>query len=139
MDPHILHRHVNHDVQILSDWCKASQLSVNPSKTKYILFSRAGGRTAHDRSIYINDEKIEQEHTTKFIGLYIYMSNFHVNITLNVARTKSQKGPYAIHSSKHILSQRHLKILYHCLIHPHLLYGIRIWGQCKPHIYIYVD
>ena len=24
----------------LTDWCKANQLSVNPSKTKYIIFSR---------------------------------------------------------------------------------------------------
>ena len=71
MDPHMMCRHVYHDLQISSDWPKANQLSVNPSKTKFILFSRGGGRTAHDLSIYINDEKLEQVHTTKFLGLNI--------------------------------------------------------------------
>ena len=67
MDLHILYRHVNHDLQILNDWFKDNQLSVNPSKTKFKLLSRGGGRTGHDLSIYINDEKLEQVHTTKFL------------------------------------------------------------------------
>ena len=72
MDSHIMYRHVNHDLQILNDWFKAiNQLSINPSKTKFILFSRGGDRTTHDLSIYINDEKLEQVQTTKFLGLYI--------------------------------------------------------------------
>ena len=127
VDPHILYRHVNHDLQILNDWFKANQLSVNPSKT-FILFSRGGDRTAHDLSIYINDEKLEQVQTTKFLGLYIDEKlswEYHIEH----CKSKVSKGVYAINSSKHILSQRHLKILYYSLIHPHLLYGIRLWGN----------
>ena len=112
----------------LNDWFKANQLSVNPSKTKFILFSRGGDRTAHDLSIYINDEKLEQVQTTKFLGLYIDEKlswEYHIEH----CKSKVSKGVYAINSSKHILSQRHLKILYYSLIHPHLLYGIRLWGN----------
>ena len=31
--------------------------------------------------------------------------------------------------SKHILGQKHPQILYYSLVHPYLLYGIRLWGS----------
>ena len=45
-DPNTMHRQVNFDLKTLTDWFKANQLSVNPSKTKSILFKRSG---------YVND------------------------------------------------------------------------------------
>ena len=56
MDPHMMYSHVNHDMRVVNDWFKANQLSVNPSKPKCVLFSRGGGRTAHELSIYIMTE-----------------------------------------------------------------------------------
>ena len=35
-----LYHQVNYDLDILYDWFTTNQLSANPSKTKYILFSR---------------------------------------------------------------------------------------------------
>ena len=37
-----MHDKVNTDLYTLNDWFRANQLSVNPSKTKYILFSKYG-------------------------------------------------------------------------------------------------
>ena len=46
-DPNTMYRQVNFDLMTLTDWLKANQLSVNPSKTtKSILFKRSG---------YVND------------------------------------------------------------------------------------
>ena len=55
------------------------------------------------------------------------MNNNLGDIIMNTARAKSQKGCHKL--SKHILSQRYLKILYYSLIHTRLLYGIRLWGN----------
>ena len=35
-----LYRSVNSDLNTLDDWFRANQLSVNPTKTKYILFAK---------------------------------------------------------------------------------------------------
>ena len=64
-----LYHQVNYDLDILDDWVKANQLSANPSKTKYILFSRRDTASEHDLDLLIDDEKLERVHCTKFLLL----------------------------------------------------------------------
>ena len=40
-------------------------------------------------------------------------------------------GIYAINASKHTLSMIHLNILYHSLVDPHLINGLRLWGNAN--------
>ena len=70
-DPNTMYREVNFDLKTLTDWFKANQLSVNPSKTKSILFKRS--RYVNDINDYlcIETEPIELVQVTKFLGLYI--------------------------------------------------------------------
>ena len=53
-----LYHQVNYDLDILDDWFKANQLSANPSKTKYIIFSRRDTASEHDLDLLIDDEKL---------------------------------------------------------------------------------
>ena len=39
------------------------------------------------------------------------------------------QGTFAINSSKHILNEKHLKILYYSLVYPYIHYGIMLWGN----------
>ena len=123
-----LYHQVNYDLDILDDWFKANQLSVNPSKTKYILFSRRDTASEHDLDLLIDDEKLERVHCTKFLGLFID-EHFIWDHHIEHCKKKVSRGVYAINMSKHLLSQRHLKTLYYSLIHPYLFYGIRLWGN----------
>ena len=99
-------------------------MCVNPSKTKYILFSRRDTASEHDLDLLIDDEKLERVHCTKFLG-----EHFILDHHIEHCKKKISRGVYAINMSKHLLSQRHLKTLYYSLIHPYLLYGIRLWGN----------
>ena len=44
-------------------------------------------------------------------------------------RKKILQGTFAINTTKHILSEKHLKILYYSLVYPYLHYGILLWGN----------
>jgi hypothetical protein len=48
---------------------------------------------------------------------------------IKYCKNKLSSGLYAINSSKHILSREHLRSLYYTLIHPHLTYGLLLWGS----------
>ncbi len=60
---------LNFDLSNLNYWFRANQLSVNPSKTKYILFLKnKPGANIH---LYIENEKLERVNHTKILGLFI--------------------------------------------------------------------
>ena len=58
------------DLSTLDDWLRANQLSVNPTKTKYILFAKRPNLT-DEYSLFINDETLDKVKSTKFLGLHI--------------------------------------------------------------------
>ena len=66
-----LYIQVHFDLKTLTDWFKANQLSVNPSKTKSILFMRSGYVNDINDYLCIETEPIELVQVTKFLGLYI--------------------------------------------------------------------
>ena len=133
VDSPTMYQHVNSDLGVLNDWFRANQLSVNPSKTKYLLFSTRGKYIVANNDLFIDNEKLERVKTT--VGCII---DQHLSWEYHVEHSRKMlsKGLYAINMSKHILSQDHLKIIYYSLIHPYLLYGIVLWGNTyQKHIH----
>ena len=122
-----LYERAKNDLLCLSDWFRANKLSVNASKTKYMMFS--GSNTANYRdTLSINGVELEQVNYIKFLGLVIDDKlQWHHHI--EHCRKKVSSGIYAMNSVKNIVTCEHLRILYFSLVHPYLLYGISIWGN----------
>ena len=113
-----LYERAKNDLLCFSDWFRANKLSVNASKTKYMMFS--GSNTANDRdTLSINGVELEQVN-------YIKMQWRH---HIEHCRKKVSSGIYAMNNVKNIVTCEHLIILYFSLVHPYLLYGISIWGN----------
>ena len=133
-DPNTMYRQVNFDLKTLTDRFNANQLSVNPSKAKSILFKRSGYVNDINDCLCIETEPIELVQVTKFLGLYI---DEHLTWQHHIdhCKTKASCGVYAINMCKHILSDKTLKMLYYSLVHPYIIYGIRLWGNAyQKHI-----
>ena len=71
---------------------------------------------------------LERVKTTKFVGVY-FDENFTWEYHVDHCRNKMLQGTFAINSSKHILNEKHLKILYYSLVYPYIHYGIMLWGN----------
>ena len=124
---------INNDLNSLEDWFKANKLSLNISKTHYMIFPWQ--LTKHENlSLKINNEIINQVNKVKFLGMIID-ENLTWQEHINYCSNKMSSGLYAINSSKHLLTREHLKTLYYSLTHSYLNYGLLLWGSSnKRHI-----
>ena len=118
---------INKDLDSLEDWFKANKLSLNISKTHYMIFP--GQPNNHKNlSLKINNEIINQVSKIKFLGMIID-ENFTWLEHINYCSNKLSSGLFAINSSKHLLTKQHLKTLYYSLTHSYLNYGLLLWGS----------
>jgi hypothetical protein len=127
---------------------QANKMSLNTSKTKYIIFHAPGKKfnpdialcidentpnTPHDPSRVTTVERIHSKHADynsqafKLLGIYL---DEHLNFNHNTTQL-SNKLPGAnffLNRIKQTLSPRALKSLYLSFFHPHLLYCSTIYS-----------
>ena len=148
--PTLINR-VNEEVQKIANWFRTNKMSVNVSKTKYILF-RPKGQKIHvnleENGIIFNSNEIgapvnpskifklgrihnehpdKNERTYKFLGVHLdeYLSfDTHCSLICN----KLARSNFIISRVKNILPTKSLKTLYFSLVHPHLLYSLPIYS-----------
>ena len=73
-------------------------------------------------------QTLERVKTTQFVGVH-FDENLTWEYHIRHCRKKIIQGIFAINTSKHILSEKHLKILYHSLAYQYLHNGILLWGN----------
>ena len=114
------------DIENISDWFKANQLTLNLSKTVGMVFSN--NKNMGTPSICIDSYQIPFVDSTKFLGVWIDKGlswTTHVsNLLLKIKRNE-----YMLKESKHMLTNDCLRLIYFAQIQSHLSYGISIWVQ----------
>ena len=66
-----LHNNTNKELEVVADWFHANKLSLNVSRTKYMLFSRSHPVQREETPLATSDTIIKPTHCIKFLGLYI--------------------------------------------------------------------
>ena len=114
------------------DWFRANRLSLNLSKTNYVLFKPRnikiqGPSEEDDCLLTFGSDKIEGKPQVKFLGLWLdeslswYSQYQHLN-------SKLSRAVYVLNKVKHFLPYTSMKTLYFSLFHSHLSYGLMLWG-----------
>ena len=126
------HRNLNYlrwcletDLTTLVDWFKANKLTLNVSKTVYMLFR--GKEASTIDYITIDNEKITESENTKFLGLWMDKNlnwKKHTSILIN----KIKRNTILIKNTKNMFDKDTLKLIYYAHIHSHITYGSNIWG-----------
>ena len=142
-----LFENTNAEFYKITTFFRKNKLSLNPIKTKFILFStnRNIHKLAENLQIICNDNnlntsqnpslihsvsKVPDNQDTpaiKFLGLYIDpLFNFKYHI--HMISKKINSALYFMRTAKNVLNKKASTSLYYTLIHSHLIYAIHLWS-----------
>jgi hypothetical protein len=120
----------NDELAKISFWFKLNKLSLNIKKTNFILFRSSNNPLQTELDINIDDNKIKQVHSTKFLGVIINQTlSWKEHIQL--IKQKVNKNCGIIRKIRHSVPQSILITLYFTLIHPYLSYCNIVWAIDK--------
>ena len=118
-------KEISNELSKLNKWFKVNKLSLNVSKTNFMIF--AGRKKCIDAKIYIDNFGIELVHTTKFLGIIID-DKLNWKPHVSTVSSKLSKCFFVLYKSSKILDILSLKTLYCSLFLPYLSYCCEVWG-----------
>ena len=68
--------YMDEELDNLSDWFRANKLSLNVSKTNYVLFNKTYTSNSQQQNVRIDDTVVERVEHTKFLGIYYFLLRF---------------------------------------------------------------
>ena len=113
----------------ISEWLNVNRLSLNISKTQYIIFSMSN-QAPPKKYVSIDGQNVDHVTSTKFLGVYID-SRLSWSEHINYIKNKISKGIGILCQARKIFSLKTLNTLYYSFIHPYFMYCIEVWGACS--------
>ena len=130
---------VNRELTEVSNWFKANKLSVNATKTNYMIMGTQYMTSMEDDGvsnvdIILDNTKLQRVDNTKFLGVTIDENLSWKNHIDGITKTIS-RNIGMINKLKFFIPERILRTLYCTLVLPYINYGILIWGKaCKTYL-----
>ncbi len=118
---------MNKDLQRLYEWLCANRLSLNVSKTEFIVFRPPKKALTKRIVLKLNGTKIYESNKIKYLGV-ILDSRLRWNHHINELTKKLNRVVGMIYKVRHDSTQKVLLSLYYSLFQSHLSYWISIWG-----------
>ena len=117
---------------------KANKLSVNATKTNYMIMGTQYMTSMEDQSvsnvdIILDKTKLKRVDKTKFLGVTIDENLSWKNHIDGITNTIS-RNVGMINKLKFIIPESILRTVYCTLVLPYINYGILIWGKACKHI-----
>jgi len=121
---------INGDLARLNNWIIADKLTLNLSKTHYIVFQNSSLNNSLP-TININDQPIKRVFSTPILGLHVD-SNLTFKEHINHVKKKLTSVLFIFSKIRFKIPLNTALTLYNSLFKPHLTYCITIWGSSCP-------
>ena len=125
-DLNSLSKMVTNELDKLKDWFDVNRLSLNISKTNYMIFSNRLKNT--DLKIEICNTSINRVNVTRFLGVLID-DRLTWKRQISYVNSKVSKSMFLLNRAKHVLNYDALLTLYNCIVLPYLTYCCELWGS----------
>jgi Reverse transcriptase (RNA-dependent DNA polymerase) len=124
-----LETRANHHLKQMEVWFIANKLSLNIEKTCYSIFSnKTISESNCDLNLYINNSKIMKVTSCKYLGVFID-ETLKWKTHIDYIYKKLVKFVGIFYKLRSVLPFDCLKKMYFAFVHPHLLYGIEVYGN----------
>ena len=118
---------LNEDLTKIQEWLCCNKLSLNVSKTHYVVFMPRN-KFFNDVNVMINNEKIERVYVTKFLGVQIDAQlNWKRHIEYTCKKLSKCIGILA--KARKVLYKSCLINLYYTFAYPYFIYCNHVWGN----------
>ena len=128
-----LYADMKEDLENLIEWFRANKLSLNISKTNYVLFKpnekvkMMDLDDTNDYNLVFGNDKICMKSEVKFLGVLIDQQlNWSAHCKSIFGKLASSL--YLLRKVKNILDINTMKTLYYSFFYSHIQYGILLWG-----------
>ena len=117
---------INTEMKSVVNWLNCNKLSLNVSKSHYMLFNNK--KVMPNCSIFINGQQVERVCETKFLGVLID-EKLSWKSHISFLKKKISRNIGILRKAKKVLNESTLLNLYYSFIYPYFLYGIEVWGS----------
>ena len=131
-DLNLLEKEVNVELRKIYIWLTSNKLTLNISKSKFMIFSNQR-KNRRDIKVKFNNKNLEQCCTYKYLGIVID-DKLDWRAHIEYICKKVSKGCGALAKLRHSVSFEVLKEVYYALCYSYLRYGIMIWGNAAESI-----
>ena len=125
-----LKKKINIDLKLLCHWLSANKISLNSSKTEYILFHHKQKTINYQLKLKINGKRLYPSTFIKYLGVFLD-ENLSWRKHIDTLSLKLRRANGALAKLRHYLSPTVLVTVYHALFHSHMFYACQVWGQNK--------
>ena len=122
---------VNSELVNISDWLISNKLTLNVSKSNFIIIHPPQRKRNKQVTIKINGENLEEKSHTKYLGVLID-KNLNWKAHTHHINLKLAKGLGMIVKIRHFIPSSVLRNIYYAFIHAHINYAILNWGSATP-------
>ena len=128
-----LQKVVNRELRKVRKWLEANRLSLNISKTNYVIFHSKVRKIDEFIRIKIGSKTIKRENYVKYLGILVDSAlTWKPHITQLSKKLFRSVGIFF--KIRHYVTPKTLKLLYYSLFHSFIYYGIAVWGLTHPTI-----
>ena len=123
-----LSANINFELNKVQSWLVANKLSLNVSKTRYMIFHFPQRKLNLNINLSIDNILIERTTQFDFLGLMIH-ENLNWNAHINKISNKLSRIIGTLKRLHNYLPTQGLLLIYNSLFLPHLNYSILAWGH----------
>ena len=123
----VLCNRLNEEVEGIREWLGCNKLSLNVSKTHYMIFTPRN-KFVHDIDVKIHGVSVERVSATTFLGVIID-SKLTWKPHVEYICKKLSKCTGIISKARMKLHRLSLITLYYSFAYPYFIYGNQVWGN----------